>query len=68
MEDSEIATSPNAYHRMDDDSRHLKLEGSLYYLKVLDWQESLSGGSVGQKLSSKQLFWSESPQLSSLLI
>lgn len=68
MEDSKIATSAKTYHRMDDDSRHLKLWGSPYYLKVLDRQESLSGGSVGQRLSSKQLFWSESPQQSLLLI
>ena len=68
IEDSKIDTSSKTYHRMNDHSRNLKLWGSLYYLKVLDRQESLSGGSVGQRLSSKQLFWSESPQQSFLLI
>ena len=53
MEDSKITMSPKTYHGMDDDSRHLKLWGSLYNLKVLDRNESLSGGSVGQRLSSK---------------
>ena len=53
MEDSKITMSPKTYHGMDDDSRHLKLWDSLYNLKVLDRHESLSGGSVGQRLSSK---------------
>lgn len=41
MEDSKIGTSSKTYHRMNDDSRNLKLWGPLYYLKVLDRQESL---------------------------